>query len=109
MPSLSSPGEPAARWPIHLLLIFRPPLDLAHLHIAPIRDGRLRNGAFSPPCIADVAHTLFTMSSGDKVLGVTPPISSNLPTPAEIESNNALVDELRKQGIFEAKADTEKR
>lgn len=49
------------------------------------------------------------MSSGDKVLGVTPPISENLPTAAEIESNNALVDELRKQGIFEAKEDTEKR
>lgn len=49
------------------------------------------------------------MSTSHKELGVTPPISTNLPTPAEIESNNTLVDELRKQGIFEAKADTEKR
>lgn len=49
------------------------------------------------------------MSTGDKELGVTPPISTNLPSAAEIESNNALVDELRKQGVFEAKADTEKR
>ncbi|CAI4219487.1 unnamed protein product [Parascedosporium putredinis] len=49
------------------------------------------------------------MSSGDRQLGVTPPISSSLPTKPEIDSNNAMVEELRKQGIFESKEETDKR
>jgi len=49
------------------------------------------------------------MASADRQLGVTPPISMALPTPAEIEANNAMVEELRKQGIFESKEETDKR
>jgi len=49
------------------------------------------------------------MATPTKKLGVTPPLSEFLPTPAEIESNNAMVDELRSQGIFESAKETEKR
>ncbi|PKS12911.1 hypothetical protein jhhlp_000251 [Lomentospora prolificans] len=49
------------------------------------------------------------MSAADRQLGVTPPISMLLPTKPEIDSNNAMVEELRKQGIFESKEETDKR
>jgi poly(A) polymerase Pap1 len=49
------------------------------------------------------------MASPTKKLGVTPPISEHFPTQAELESNSAMVDELRSQGIFESSKETEKR
>ncbi|KKA30351.1 hypothetical protein TD95_001041 [Thielaviopsis punctulata] len=42
-------------------------------------------------------------------LGVTPPISTSLPTEEENRANTALLEELRAQGTFESPADTEKR
>jgi poly(A) polymerase len=41
--------------------------------------------------------------------GVTPPISTNLPTPAELAANDALIAELKNQNNFEAPEETERR
>ncbi|KAI9750173.1 MAG: hypothetical protein M4579_006585 [Chaenotheca gracillima] len=41
--------------------------------------------------------------------GVTPPISSALPTEAEIVANNALVEELKRQNNFETPEETQRR
>jgi poly(A) polymerase len=43
------------------------------------------------------------------IYGVTPPISTTLPTEAEKRLNNALHQELRAQGTFESPQETEKR
>jgi poly(A) polymerase len=45
----------------------------------------------------------------ERVLGVTPPISTNLPTEAEHKYNEALFKELKAQGTFESPAEREKR
>lgn len=45
----------------------------------------------------------------EQVLGVTPPISTALPTDDEKRQNDALFDELRSQGSFEAPSDTAQR
>lgn len=45
----------------------------------------------------------------ERVYGVTPPISTNLPTEAEKRSNDLLAKELRAQGTFESAAETTKR
>ncbi|CAG8975919.1 hypothetical protein HYALB_00007047 [Hymenoscyphus albidus] len=42
-------------------------------------------------------------------LGVTQPLSCALPTEAEIEANNTLIEELRRQGNYESASDSEKR
>ncbi|KAK2780048.1 polynucleotide adenylyltransferase [Onygenales sp. PD_12] len=44
-----------------------------------------------------------------KQWGVTPAISTALPTPAEITANDNLITELKQQNNFEAPAETEKR
>ncbi|GKT87989.1 poly(A) polymerase Pla1 [Colletotrichum tofieldiae] len=49
------------------------------------------------------------MASEERPLGVTPPISSALPTEAENHAMQTLVDELRRQNTFESPADTQKR
>ncbi|OLN81818.1 Poly(A) polymerase pla1 [Colletotrichum chlorophyti] len=49
------------------------------------------------------------MASEERPLGVTPPISTALPTDAENQAMQALIEELRKQNTFESPADTEKR
>ncbi|KAI0123850.1 Poly(A) polymerase pla1 [Xylariales sp. AK1849] len=49
------------------------------------------------------------MASADKTWGITPPISVNLPTAAETQASNALFEELKRQGAFETKAETDKR
>jgi poly(A) polymerase len=41
--------------------------------------------------------------------GVTPPISLSLPSDAEIDTNDALVAELKQQNNFETSDETEKR
>lgn len=41
--------------------------------------------------------------------GVTPPISTTMPTPAEKAENDALIDELKRQNNFEAGEETERR
>lgn len=48
------------------------------------------------------------MAAG-RVYGVTPPISTNLPTEEEKRSNDLLFKELRAQGTFESPSETEKR
>ncbi|KAK4123536.1 Poly(A) polymerase [Parathielavia appendiculata] len=45
----------------------------------------------------------------ERVYGITPPISTALPTEQEKRLNNALHQELRAQGTFESPAETEKR
>ncbi|KAI1504273.1 Poly(A) polymerase pla1 [Biscogniauxia marginata] len=49
------------------------------------------------------------MASTDKTWGITPPISSTLPTPAESHSTNLLLEELRYQNTFESASETKKR
>ena len=41
--------------------------------------------------------------------GVTPPISVAIPTKEELEANEALTAELKRQNNFEGQAETEKR
>ncbi|ROT38844.1 Poly(A) polymerase [Sodiomyces alkalinus F11] len=49
------------------------------------------------------------MSSQDRPLGVTPPISTSLPTDAEHAVNESLLEELKRQNTFESPAETAKR
>ncbi|KAK1464397.1 hypothetical protein CCUS01_07970 [Colletotrichum cuscutae] len=49
------------------------------------------------------------MASEERPLGVTPPISTALPTEAENQAKEMLMEELRKQNTFESAADTQKR
>ncbi|EGO58219.1 Poly(A) polymerase [Neurospora tetrasperma FGSC 2508] len=49
------------------------------------------------------------MSNPEHTLGVTPPISTALPTDAEKRQTEALLKELRAQGTFESQAETDKR
>ncbi|KAM5345559.1 hypothetical protein ACJ41O_011420 [Fusarium nematophilum] len=45
----------------------------------------------------------------EQAYGVTPPISVQLPTDAELRASEALIEELRRQKTFESPADTDKR
>ncbi|KAL2751772.1 hypothetical protein ACRALDRAFT_1066416 [Sodiomyces alcalophilus JCM 7366] len=49
------------------------------------------------------------MSSQDRPLGVTPPISTSLPTDSENAANESLLEELKRQNTFESPAETTKR
>ncbi|KAH8200240.1 hypothetical protein TruAng_005576 [Truncatella angustata] len=49
------------------------------------------------------------MASSEKTYGVTPPISTVLPTPIEVQSTNALLEELKRQGTYESQEETNKR
>ena len=49
------------------------------------------------------------MELATQYLGVTPPISTAMPTDAETSATTALLEELRRQNTFEAAEDTEKR
>ena len=44
-----------------------------------------------------------------KKYGVTPPVSLNFPTEAELTANDALIDELKSQNNFEGLEETERR
>lgn len=44
-----------------------------------------------------------------KKYGVTPPLSQNFPTKAEIAANDALIAELKRQNNFEGLEETERR
>ena len=46
---------------------------------------------------------------GAKPLGVTAPLSLTLPTEAENQASNALIEELKRQNNYESTADTNKR
>jgi poly(A) polymerase len=41
--------------------------------------------------------------------GVTPPISTSMPSQAELASNDALVEELKRQNNFESPVETDRR
>jgi poly(A) polymerase len=45
----------------------------------------------------------------NKPLGVTPPLSTALPTESEVLASNTLVEELKRQDNYESAADTQKR
>lgn len=47
--------------------------------------------------------------ASEQVYGVTPPISTNLPTEAEKRASDALIEELRRQKTFESPLETDKR
>jgi poly(A) polymerase len=47
--------------------------------------------------------------ASEQVFGVTPPISSALPTDAEKRASDALIEELKRQKTFESPSDTQKR
>ncbi|RFU35747.1 hypothetical protein B7463_g603, partial [Scytalidium lignicola] len=49
------------------------------------------------------------MEAGSKQYGITPPLSTALPTDDEIQATNALVEELRRQNNYESAAETNKR
>jgi poly(A) polymerase len=44
-----------------------------------------------------------------KPLGVTAPLSQALPTEAENQASNALIEELKRQNNYESTSDTNKR
>jgi poly(A) polymerase len=46
---------------------------------------------------------------GVKPLGVTAPLSMAMPTEAENQASNALIEELKRQNNYESAADTNKR
>ena len=48
-------------------------------------------------------------ASPSKQYGVTPPISLSIPTKQELEANEALTAELKRQNNFEGQAETERR
>jgi poly(A) polymerase len=49
------------------------------------------------------------MANPARQWGVTPPISTALPTEQEITANNLLLEELKRQNNFESKAESDKR
>ena len=69
--------------------------------------------AFPDPTIIhqfEVPITSLSMAAtGGKMLGITAPLSLNLPTESEIQATNALIEELKRQGNFESQAETTKR
>lgn len=74
-------------------------------------DGR-RPGPQSQPRRSGVQSSRVQASaamSSERVYGVTPPLSINLPTEVEKRTSDALIEELRRQKTFESPSDTEKR
>lgn len=49
------------------------------------------------------------MAASNRQWGVTPPISTSLPTPAELLANDTLISELKRQNNFEGSDETERR
>ncbi|KAK6834270.1 Poly(A) polymerase [Apiospora arundinis] len=47
--------------------------------------------------------------SSERSWGITPPVSTALPTPAETQASNALLEELKRQGTFESAEETNTR
>lgn len=47
--------------------------------------------------------------SSEKQYGVTPPLSTEMPTEEQRRATDALLEELRDQGTFESTAETQKR
>lgn len=49
------------------------------------------------------------MATNERTFGITPPLSTALPTAADTRSTNALLEELKRQGTFETAEETAKR
>lgn len=49
------------------------------------------------------------MAASNRQWGVTPPISTSLPTPTELLANDTLIAELKRQNNFEGSDETERR
>jgi poly(A) polymerase len=49
------------------------------------------------------------VTPGEKPLGVTAPLSLAIPSEADNQASNALIEELKRQGNYESTADTNKR
>lgn len=49
------------------------------------------------------------MAASNRQWGVTPPISTSLPTPAELLANDTLIAELKRQNNFEGSDETDRR
>jgi poly(A) polymerase len=49
------------------------------------------------------------MSAQGRMLGVTPPIKSDLPTKEELDRTASLLEELKRQKTFESPVETNKR
>lgn len=49
------------------------------------------------------------MAVSNRQWGVTPPISTSLPTPAELLANDTLIAELKRQNNFEGSEETDRR
>jgi hypothetical protein len=65
---------------------------------------------FSTSICIPIGIPIGTMAStGDRPLGVTAPLSTALPTPAENVASDALIEELKRQNNYESVADTQKR
>lgn len=47
--------------------------------------------------------------STERTWGITPPISTALPTPAETQASNELLEQLKREGTFESAEETAKR
>ena len=45
----------------------------------------------------------------ERTWGITPPISIALPTPAETQASNELLEQLKREGTFESAEETAKR
>ena len=63
----------------------------------------------TPRCCQCYRLTIIMASDGAKPLGVTAPLSTALPTEAENQASNALIEELKRQGNYESTAETNKR
>jgi len=48
-------------------------------------------------------------TTGAKPLGVTAPLSQTMPTEAELQASNALIEELKRQNNYESTAETNRR
>lgn len=69
------------------------------------RSPRTRTCAYSNPPFRP--HDMATPPV--RQWGVTPPISTILPTPDELAANDDLISELKSQNNFEAPAETDRR
>lgn len=65
--------------------------------------------ASHPPFNTDSGLTITMATPGVKPLGVTAPLSMAMPTEAENQASNALIEELKRQNNYESAADTNKR
>jgi hypothetical protein len=59
--------------------------------------------------LLEYRSTTIMATGGAKQLGVTPPLSMAMPTDAENQASNALIEELKREKNYESTAETQKR